>query len=77
MRLLALIIMIIPGVIAAYGMKLMRDAFFGQVAAIFFNNVFLQFIGGLALFIGGIGFIGGFIVHRDRKRDKIPNKHSS
>ncbi|NIK12395.1 DUF2627 family protein [Alkalibacillus almallahensis] len=70
MRSIALFIMIIPGVIAAYGIILMRDAFFGQVAAIFFNNVFLQFIGGLILFVGGLGFIGGFIVYRDKKRGK-------
>ncbi|HLR14182.1 MAG TPA: DUF2627 family protein, partial [Bacillota bacterium] len=31
----------------------------------------IQFIIGLLLFIFGLAFIGGFIVHRDRKKNLI------
>lgn len=66
-RLIALLLLFIPGVIGAYGIKLMRDAVFGNIAAFLINPTF-QFIVGLILFVGGIVFIGGFIVHRDRKK---------
>lgn len=69
-RLIALVILIIPGITAGYGFKLLRDTMFGIL-----NNPFpslpLQFAGGLACFMAGVGFIGGFIFHRDRKRNKV------
>ncbi|GAE91269.1 hypothetical protein JCM21714_214 [Gracilibacillus boraciitolerans JCM 21714] len=67
MRIIALLILVFPAVFATYGIKLMRDAFFGELTAIFMHIV-VQFIIGLLLFLGGLYFIGGFIVHRDRKR---------
>ncbi|MRG86522.1 DUF2627 domain-containing protein [Salinibacillus xinjiangensis] len=67
-RLIALLILIIPGIVAAIGIKLMRDALFNEVSAIF-NHLVLQFICGLIFFIVGLTFIGGFILHRDRKRN--------
>lgn len=67
LRLIALAILVIPGILATYGIKLMRDAFFGELTAIFFH-IYIQFFIGLFLFVGGILFIGGFILHRDRKR---------
>ncbi|MFC4388583.1 DUF2627 domain-containing protein [Gracilibacillus marinus] len=70
MRLIALILLILPVVIATYGIKLMRDALFGELIPIYFHIV-LQFIIGLGLFIGGLSFIGGFILHRDKKRQLI------
>lgn len=66
-RIIALIILIIPGVFAAFGIKLMRDALFLQISPLLFNAG-LQFIVGLILFIAGVGFIGGYVVHRDRKK---------
>lgn len=66
-RLIALLLLFIPGLIGAYGIKLMRDAVFGNVTA-FLINPSLQFIVGFIFFGGGIVFIGGFIVHRDRKK---------
>ncbi|GAA0458172.1 DUF2627 family protein [Alkalibacillus silvisoli] len=69
-RLIALLIMVLPGVLAAYGIKLIRDSFFGEAAAIFFNNVLIQLFAGVIFIIIGIGFIGGFILHRDRKRNR-------
>ncbi|GAA0327393.1 DUF2627 family protein [Oceanobacillus sp. FSL W7-1293] len=66
-RNLALIILFIPGVIAAFGIKLMRDTLFDTFYPIFiFGSI--QFIVGLILFLGGLLFLGGFIVYRDRKK---------
>lgn len=72
-RLIALIIMVIPGAIAAYGIKLMRDMVFGILQSPF-PALWMQFLVGLILCIGGIGFIGGFILHRDRKRNKVQQR---
>lgn len=68
-RFTALLILVIPGVIAAFGIKLMRDTVFDDYYPIFLYPT-IQFIAGLLLFIGGILFLGGFIVYRDRKRQK-------
>ncbi len=70
MRIIAVAILIIPGVFAAFGIKLMRDALFMQIYPLLFNSG-LQFIVGLILFIAGVGFIGGFVVHRDRKKNLV------
>lgn len=67
MRIIALVILFIPGVIGAYGIKLMRDALFSDITP-FLVNPSLQFIVGFILFAAGLAFIGGFIVHRDRKK---------
>ncbi|MED3624411.1 DUF2627 domain-containing protein [Neobacillus thermocopriae] len=69
-RIIALIILVIPGVLAAWGIKLMRDMAFGILQSPF-NQLWLQFLVGFILFLGGLGFIAGFILHRDRKRNKV------
>jgi hypothetical protein len=69
-RIIALIIMLIPGAIAALGVKLMRDMVFGILHAPF-PFLWLQFLAGLLFFLAGLGFIAGFILHRDRKRNKV------
>lgn len=69
-RLLAVLIIAIPGVICAYGIKLMRDAFFSELHNLYFH-LGIQFTIGLVFFIGGLAFIGGFIFHRDKKRQLI------
>ncbi|WP_227938446.1 DUF2627 domain-containing protein [Alkalihalobacillus deserti] len=69
-RFLALMILLIPGVIAGYGIKLMRDTIF-QLLNSPFPNLTLQFFGGLILFLVCVSFIGGFIFYRDRKNGKI------
>lgn len=69
-RIIAITILLIPGVFAAYGIKLMRDALFLQISPLLFNAG-LQFIVGLILFIAGVGFIGGYVVHRDRKKNLV------
>lgn len=67
MRIIAAIILFIPGIISAFGIKLMRDTLFDDFYPILLTKG-LQFIVGLILFIAGIAFLGGFIFHRDRKR---------
>ncbi|WP_405101278.1 DUF2627 domain-containing protein [Oceanobacillus sp. FSL H7-0719] len=68
-RNLAILILLIPGVIAAIGIKLMRDTLFDDFYSIFFYS-WIQFTFGLLLFIGGVLFLGGFIIYRDRKNKK-------
>jgi hypothetical protein len=72
-RIIALIILLIPGFLAAYGIKLMRDMTFGILQAPF-PYLWLQFLIGLLFFIGGLGFVAGFILHRDRKQNKVQAK---
>lgn len=69
-RMIALIIMLIPGILAAYGIKLMRDMVFGILQNPF-PYLWLQFLSGLLFFLIGLGFIAGFILHRDRKKNKV------
>ncbi|WHY75996.1 DUF2627 domain-containing protein [Neobacillus sp. WH10] len=72
-RIIALLILVIPGALAAFGIKLMRDMTFGILQAPF-PNLWLQFLVGLLLFIGGLGFVAGFIFRRDRKRNKVQER---
>jgi hypothetical protein len=72
-RFVALLIMLVPGVLAVIGIKLMRDIFFGILHPMFLT-LWLQFIVGLLLVGIGITFVGGFILHRDQKRNKVQNR---
>ncbi|MFY4776243.1 DUF2627 domain-containing protein [Metabacillus sp. RGM 3146] len=72
-RILALCIMLIPGLLAAWGIKLMRDMLFGILNAPF-PYLWMQFIGGLVFFVGGLSFVGGFVFYRDRKRSKVQQR---
>ncbi len=72
-RLIALLILLIPGFLAGYGIKLMRDMTFGRLLSPF-PFLWLQFLAGLLFFIGGLSFLAGFILHRDRKRNKVQPK---
>lgn len=72
-RIIALVILLIPGFFAAFGIKLMRDMTFGILQAPI-PFLWLQFLIGLFFFIGGFGFVGGFILHRDKKRNKVQTK---
>ncbi|GLF89653.1 hypothetical protein Saga11_09120 [Bacillus safensis] len=69
-RILALVIILIPGALAALGIKLLRDTVFGIIIAPF-PFLWLQGIAGL-LFLGvGLYVVAGFILYRDRKRNKV------
>lgn len=72
-RIVALVILLIPGIIAAIGVKLMRDMVFSILHQPF-PFLWLQFLAGLLMFLIGIWFIAGFILHRDRKRNKVQSR---
>ncbi len=72
-RLAAFIVLLIPGLFAAGGIKLMRDSIFG----ILFNPfpfIWLQFIVGFLLFAAGLGFFAGFLLRRDRKNQRVQER---
>ncbi|MGI8383422.1 DUF2627 domain-containing protein [Robertmurraya sp. P23] len=69
-RIFALLILLIPGFLAAYGIKLMRDMLFGILLSPF-PYLWLQFLIGLFLFVAGLSFVAGFIFRRDRKKNKV------
>lgn len=76
MRLIAALALFIPGLISAYGIKLMRDTLFSDFNPLFIN-LGIQFTIGFILFGVGVTFIGGFIVHRDRKRNLVQKRKDS
>ncbi|MBE1553800.1 DUF2627 domain-containing protein [Sporosarcina limicola] len=72
-RLAAFIVLLIPGLFAAGGIKLMRDSLFG----ILFNPfpyVWIQFLVGFILFAVGLGFFAGFLLRRDRRKGKVQER---
>lgn len=75
-RFIAVLLLLIPGILGAYGIKLMRDALFSEIVPLLMNAGF-QFVVGLICFIVGLGFIGGFILHRDRKKNLVKPKKST
>ncbi|MDQ0220789.1 DUF2627 domain-containing protein [Peribacillus cavernae] len=72
-RLVAFSILFLPGALAAYGIKIMRDMLFG-ISQPPYPNLWMQFLAGFILCIGGIGFVAGFVLHRDRKKEKVQNR---
>lgn len=75
-RIFAVIVMFTPGVIGAFGIKLMRDALFADVSPIFFNEI-VQFIIGFIMFAIGLTFVGGFIYHRDKKKQLVKERNKN
>lgn len=72
-RIIALIIVLIPGILAVYGIKLMRDMVF-NIAHPLFPALWMQFLAGLFLFFIGLWFVGGFIFYRDKKRKRVQTR---
>ena len=68
-KLLALLILVAPGILAGVGIKYMRDSMFGIVNDPFTLTV-VQFIIGLVMAILGIWFIGGYLLHREQKNKR-------
>nr|WP_232696211.1 DUF2627 domain-containing protein [Brevibacillus daliensis] len=70
-RIVALIIMVVPFVIAGYGIKTMRDAFYlsfnPNVPSFFWGH----FLTGALIFLVPVLFIGGFVLHHERKRNRV------
>ncbi|UCZ55272.1 DUF2627 domain-containing protein [Bacillus shivajii] len=72
-RFIALCILLVPVFLAGYGIKLMRDTLFQRYNWPF-DLLWLQFFAGVAAFLIGLYLIGGFILHRDRKNNKVAPK---
>jgi Protein of unknown function (DUF2627) len=72
-RIIALLILLLPGMLAVYGIKLMRDMVFGILQSPF-PFLWLQFVSGFLFLIIGLGFIAGFILYRDRKRNNVQDR---
>ncbi|AOZ90100.1 hypothetical protein BK049_16175 [Bacillus xiamenensis] len=72
-RILALVIILIPGAFAALGIKLLRDTIFGIIIAPF-PYLWLQGIAGLFFLGAGLYVVAGFILYRDRKRNKVTTR---
>lgn len=70
-RMLAIILLVVPGIIATYGFLLMKDAFFAQFEPEIGHLLWGKMLGGLFLFVAGIFFLGGWILYRDRKRNYV------
>lgn len=69
-RLIAILIIVIPGVAGTYGWILMKEAIIASLGPnIDFSWV--RFLLGLVLFIFGVAFIGGWMLFRDRKRNYV------
>ncbi|OLQ56271.1 hypothetical protein BHT94_16105 [Bacillus licheniformis] len=69
-RLLALLILVLPGAISALGIKLMRDTLFGHALQPF-GALWLQGLSGFIFFAFGLYVLAGFILYRDRKRNQV------
>lgn len=69
-RMAAFIVLLIPGIMAAAGIKFMRDTLFGILISPF-PWIWLQFVVGLLFFLFGFFFFAGFLLHRDRKNGKV------
>lgn len=72
-RLAAFIVLLIPGIVAAGGIKFMRDALYGIVFAPFMQS-WIQFLVGFIMFALGLGFFAGFLLHRDRKKGRVQKR---
>lgn len=72
-RLVAFIILLIPGIMAAYGIKLMRDTLFNKLLEPY-PALWLQFTLGTVFVVIGIGFFAGFLLNRDRKKGRVAKK---
>lgn len=72
-RTLAFIVLLVPGLMAAGGIKLIRDTIFGKlIGPIPF--LWLQLLIGVVLLVLGLWFFAGFLLHRDRKNGKVQPK---
>lgn len=72
-RIIAFLLLILPGIVSVIGVKIIRDSFF-QIIYWPFTLLWLQMIVGFFLFLFGLSIIGGFIYHRDKKRKKVTKR---
>lgn len=75
-RLAAFIVLLIPGIFAAGGIKLMRDSLYG-IVFFPFTVSWLQFLIGLIMFIAGLAFFAGFLLRRDQKSGRVQERFAT
>lgn len=75
-RLIAMLILAVPFVLAAYGFLEIKDAVFHYMVKVGEQQEnpemdWGSLVLGIILFLGGAGFVGGWIFYRDRKRNYV------
>lgn len=75
-RFIAILILVIPGLLAMKGFIMMKDDIFDYISMHGDDTVtpvfaWLHFGGGLLLFAASMTFLGGWILTRDRKRNYV------
>ncbi|TDQ41633.1 DUF2627 domain-containing protein [Aureibacillus halotolerans] len=70
-RFIALLLVCIPIISAAYGIKLLRDVLFG-IQQSPYGYLWIQFFAGLFFLAIGCYLVGSFVIYRDRKNGKVP-----
>lgn len=78
-RFIAVLLLVIPGVIACFGFLNMKNALFHYFSAFGDDSItpsfeWWLFISGFIMFFIGVGFIGGWIFFRDRKRNYVATR---
>lgn len=75
-RFIAILILVIPGLLAMTGFLMMKDDVFNYISMHGDDTAtpdfaWLHFGGGLLLFLAGMSFLGGWILTRDRKKNYV------
>ncbi|AIQ13600.1 DUF2627 domain-containing protein [Paenibacillus durus] len=75
-RFIAILILVLPGLLAMKGFLMMKDDLFNYLAMHGDETAsplfaWLHFAGGLVMFAAGMSFLGGWILTRDRKRNYV------
>lgn len=75
-RIIAMLLLVIPGLLACFGFLEMKDAFYYYWSDLGNDSLqptfnWLKFIIGLIMFLAGVGFIAGWTFFRDRKRNYV------
>ncbi|RXK19327.1 DUF2627 domain-containing protein [Macrococcus sp. DPC7161] len=72
-KIIALLILVIPIYLAGLGIKWMRDAVFGVLTPEL-HYIWLQFLIGFLLMCLGVSFVGGYILHIEKKSKRAQEK---
>jgi hypothetical protein len=73
-RFIAVLILAIPGLLAAYGWSLMRDAVMSLLSSTNPATDYLKLLAGLALFLFGLIFLAGYYNRGKRKKRPLFRK---
>lgn len=72
-KIIALMVLVIPIYLAGLGIKWMRDALFGVLVPEL-HFIWLQFVIGFVLMVLGVSFVGGYILHIEKKNKRAQQK---